>query len=186
MYPHYLAALAQGSASAAGPSSVVSVVVTLVILLLVLVSRVRGRELLTRRLFVGPLIILLLGAASVIPQLSASKSAPVHLHGIDYLVLGTDLALSVVIGSIRGFTVLIYPKDGTTWYRYGPVTVLLWFLSIALRIALGIIGAHHGAQPLATSGVVLFMFGLTLLIQNGIVAARAARSLAPAVAAGRR
>lgn len=185
MHPHHLAALAQGPASASGPSSVVSVAVTLVILLLVMVRRVRGRELLTRRLLILPFILLLLGAGSVIPQL-APKSAPVHLHGIDYLVLGTDLALSVVIGSVRGFTVLIYPKDGTTWYRYGPVTVLLWLLSIALRTALGIIGARHGAQPLVTSGVVLLMFGLTLLIQNSLVAARAARSLAPAIPAGRR
>lgn len=148
-------------------SGLVSVLVTLAILLLILVRRVRGQELRPQRLFVLPFLPVLLGVGAVAPQIGL-----VHLHGIDYTVLAADLALSVVIGAIRGRTVLIYQHAGTTWYRYGPLTVALWFLSIVLRVALGIYGAHHGATQLATSDVVLLMFGLTLLVQNAIVWAR--------------
>jgi hypothetical protein len=180
MYPHDVIALARHPVSTSGSASLVSIAVTLVILLLLLAKRVRGQELLPRKLIILPFIVLVLGVGAVVPQLAVSKSAPirfhdVHFHEIDYLVLAADLALSVIIGAIRGFTVQIYPKDGTISYRYRPVTVLLWFLSIALRAVLGIIGAHHGALPLVTSGIVLFMFGLTLLVQNIVVVARRGR-----------
>jgi hypothetical protein len=177
MYSHHVSTLASASTSASGSSSFPGVAVTLVIVLLLLAKRVRGQELLPGKLIVLPFILMLLGMGDVAAQLAASKSVPIHLHDvhfhdIDYLILATDLALSVGIGSIRGFTVLIYPRNGRIWYRYGPLTVLLWFVSIGLRTLLGIIGAHHGALPLVTSGIVLLMFGLTLLIQNIVVVAR--------------
>jgi hypothetical protein len=179
MYSHHVSTLASASTSASGSSSFLGVAVTLVIVLLLLAKRVRGQELLPGKLIVLPFIPMLLGLGDAAAQLAASKSVPIHLHDvhfhdIDYLILAADLALSVGIGFIRGFTVLIYPRNGTIWYRYGPLTVLLWFVSIGLRTLLGIIGAHHGALPLVTSGIVLLMFGLTLLIQNIVVVARRA------------
>jgi hypothetical protein len=174
MYSHHVSAVAQGSAGTSGAESLASVGFTLVILLLIVARRARGQELLPRKLIFFPFLPLLLGAAAVVPQLASPGSAPVHFREIDYLVLFTDLGLSAGIGSIRGFTVLIYPRNGTTWYRYGPLTALLWFLSFALRVLLGIIGAHYGALPLVTSNIVLFMLGLTLLVQNIIVIARRA------------
>jgi hypothetical protein len=106
--------------------------------------------------------------------------ASVELHPVDYAVIAVDLALTVVLAGARGFTVRIYPRDGTTCYRYGPVTVLLWCLSFALRIVLGVYAARYGAAPLATSGVVLLVLGLTLLIQNAIVVQRRSVSTPPA------
>jgi hypothetical protein len=142
---------------------------TAVVVLLVLAG-IRGRELRPRKLFIVPGVVVLLGIAALLPQLSG-RITP---HGIDAVLAVVDLALSVGLGAVRGRTVRIYLAAGTPWYRYGPVTVLLWGLSISLRFGLGVYGAHHGASPLVTSAGILLMLGLTLLAQNAIVFARAA------------
>lgn len=163
-----LAAPAGGSAAASIPT----VAATLVILLVILAKRVRGQRLQPHKLIILPLVPMILGVGEAIPLLVVPRLGIISLHGTDYVVLAVDLALSIAIGSVRGFTVRIYPQDGVTWYRYGPITVLLWCLSIALRVTLGIYGSQHGAIPLVTSDSVLVMLGLTLLIQNLIVIAR--------------
>ncbi|HVV19918.1 MAG TPA: hypothetical protein VHF06_10815, partial [Pseudonocardiaceae bacterium] len=153
-------------------AAIPTVVVTLVILSVILVKRVRGQQLRPRKLITTPLLPMILGVGEAIPLFADPQLGPVHLHGIDYVVLVVDVALSIAIGLARGFTVRIYPKNGTTWYRYGPVTVLLWVLSIVLRIVLGVFGSRHGATTLVTSDSVLVMLGLTLLIQNVTVHTR--------------
>ena len=175
MHPYHVGILAgPTSAAAAGGADAAAtptVAITLVILLLIVAKRVRGQRLRPHKLIILPLIPMLMGAGEAISLFADPRLGPIRLHGIDYLVLAVDLALSIAIGSVRGFTVRVYPKDGVTWYRYGPMTVLLWCLSITLRIALGIYGSHRGATPLVTSDSVLVMLGLTLLIQNVIVLA---------------
>jgi hypothetical protein len=69
--------------------------------------------------------------------------------------------------------VLIYPNEGAVWYRYGTATVVLWAVSIALRFALGALGAHFGGNELVTSASVLFMLGVSLISQNVVVLSRA-------------
>lgn len=174
MHPYQVGVLAGPAAAAAPPgaAAIPTVAVTLVILAVILVKRVRGQQLRPHKLITGPLIPLILGVGEAIPLFAVPQLGPIHLHGIDYVVLVVDVALSIAIGLARGFTVRIYPQDGATWYRYGPVTMLLWGLSIVLRIALGIYGSRHGATTLVTSDTVLVMLGLTVLIQNATVLTR--------------
>jgi hypothetical protein len=151
----------------AGPLPMV--IGTAVVVLLVLTG-IRGRELRPRKLFLLPGIVVLIGLAAVLPPLAGGRP----LHRIDALLAVADLALSIGLGAVRGRTVRIDLEAGASRYRYGPATVLLWGLSIALRFALGAYGARHGASPLVTDAGVLLMLGLSLLTQNTIVFARAA------------
>ncbi|MEU4525162.1 hypothetical protein AB0F52_41390 [Amycolatopsis sp. NPDC024027] len=152
-----------------GAGSVPMLIGTAVVVLLVLAG-IRGRELRPRKLFLLPGIVVLIGLAAVLPPLAGGRP----LHGIDAVLASADLALSIGLGAVRGRTVRIDLVAGVSRYRYGPATVLLWGLSIALRFALGAYGARHGASPLVTEAAVLLMLGLTLLTQNIIVFARAA------------
>jgi hypothetical protein len=151
----------------AGP---LPMVIGTAVVVLIVLTGIRGRELRPRKLFVLPGIVVLLGIAAILPQFAGR----VTLHGIDAVLAIVDLALSVGLGAVRGRTVRIYLAEGVPRYRYGPVTVLLWGLSITLRFALAAYGARHGASPLVTSASVILMLGLTLLTQNTIVFARAA------------
>ncbi|MEV0149456.1 MULTISPECIES: hypothetical protein [unclassified Nonomuraea] len=143
------------------------VFIGLFVVLVVVVTRMGGRELRPVKLLVLPIILLVAGLGPVLPLLPG-----VELHGIDYQLIAADLVVSVGLGVVRGFTVQIYPKLAATWYRYGPVSVALWCLSIGLRFLLGGYGAGHAATALATSASVIFMLGLTLLCQNVVVIAR--------------
>ncbi|MFI6600172.1 hypothetical protein ACIBHX_28345 [Nonomuraea sp. NPDC050536] len=164
LIPRTLAAAARDDAGAGQLPVIIGVVAVLVLV----VTRMSGKQLRPGRLLILPIVLAVVGLAPVVPQLLAG----VELHGIDYQVIAVDLTLSIGLGGVRGFTVQIYAKDATNWYRYGPVTVALWCLSIALRFAVGRYGAGHAATTLATSAGVIFMLGLTLLIQNVIVIAR--------------
>jgi hypothetical protein len=159
--------IATGAADGGSGAGLAPVIIGTVVLVGIVASRIRGRALRPRRLLIVPLILLVLGAIPVALQLGT-----VALQGIDYLIAGLDLALSVGLGAARGFTVRIYSHEATTWYRYGPATVLLWCLSIVLRFALGITGSHHGATTLTTSATVILFLGLTLAVQNTIIRTR--------------
>lgn len=150
-----------------GLGSIISPLVTLGIILLLLVTRVHGRRLQPTRLLTGDLILIAVGIGSSIPELHTTT-----LHGIDYLVGSADLIDSLIVGTIRGFTVRLYQRDGAPWYRYGPATVALWVLAILIRVALAILGSAHHASTLVTGGDLLFTLGLSLLCQNLVVARR--------------
>lgn len=110
-----------------------------------------------------------------IGQRPMERTAPeLHstLHRIDYLIGGIDLLDSLIVGTIRGFTVRLYQRDGAPWYRYGPATIALWLLSILIRVGLAILGSAHHASPLTEGSDLLFMLGLALLCQNVVVARR--------------
>jgi hypothetical protein len=148
-------------------SIVISPAVTLAIILLLVVTRVRGRRLEPVRLLVADLILIAVGIGESVPVLHNSS-----LHGTDYLIGGIDLLDSLIIGTIRGFTVRLYQRDGAPWYRYGAATVALWALSILIRIALATVASARHASPLIAGGDLLFMLGLALLGQNLVIARR--------------
>ncbi|MGH3164339.1 MAG: hypothetical protein ACRDN0_00405 [Trebonia sp.] len=159
-------------------SSAVPVVVTLAIILLLLVTRVRGRRLQPARLLVGPLVLIVIGIGSLIATGTGSSASVQHataLHGIDYLIGGVDLLDSLIVGTVRGFTIRLYQRDGVPWYRYGPVTVALWIFSILVRFALAILGSARHASPLTEGSDLLFMLGLALICQNVVVGCRHAQ-----------
>jgi hypothetical protein len=146
-------------------------------IIVLLVTRARGRPLEPARLLVGPLLLIAIGIGSSTPALHGATlhGATLHgaaWHGIDYLIVGLDLLDSLLVGTIRGFTVRLYQRDGAPWYRYGPVTIALWLLSILIRVGLVILGAAHHASPLAEGSDLLFMLGLALLCQNVVVVQR--------------
>jgi hypothetical protein len=153
-------------AAGAGPAP--AIVGLLVIVILVL-RRTRGQPLQPARLFLLPAILLGIGVLAALPA-----AGEAHLHAIDGAVIALDLLLSIGLGAVRGTSVLLYDQDGAPWYRYGTATVALWGVSIALRLLIGVLGAHQGASELATSAGVLFMLGLSLMTQNLVIVRRSA------------
>lgn len=123
-------------------NSVIPAAVDLGIILLLVVTRVHGRRLQPAAPLVSPLVLIAIGIGS-----SAAELHTTNLHGIDYLIGGIDLLDSLVVGTIRGFTVRLYQRDGAPWYRYGPATVALWLRSILIRVGLAILGSVHHASP---------------------------------------
>jgi hypothetical protein len=163
--------LAATGTSSAGPGALPGIIGLVVIVLLV-VSRTRGTPLRAAKLLILPVAVMAAGGLAAVATAASIKP---HLHAIDFVIIALDLVLSLGLGVARGVSVQLYRRDGAPWYRYGGVTVALWALSILLRLALAVFGAHHGASPLTASSLILFWLGVSLLTQNAVLLARAAR-----------
>jgi hypothetical protein len=120
-------------------------------------------------------VLIAIGIGSGIGS-SATESRTSTLHAIDYLIGGIDLLDSLVVGTVRGFTVRLYQRDGAPWYRYGPATGALWLLSILIRVPLAILGSAHRPSALTGGNDLVFMLGLALLCQNVVVVRRRIRA----------
>jgi hypothetical protein len=150
--------------------SAVQVLVYLAVAALVLV-RVIGRQVVgspvtVRSLVVTPAVLLVVGAAGtrdVLP--SASVGA--------LLLFGASIALG--------------ERDGTLFQRGTKLTLVLWLVTIALRVGFGFGGHLLGVDDRLASVSVALTVGLTIGAQNLAIWWRAQRLGVPmAAASGRR
>lgn len=158
------------SSTNSATTSVLSGVVSLVVLVLLLVRRARGQPLNVRRILTLAGVITVIGVVVAVSELNTTK-----FHSVDYVIGGIDLVDSLVLGTVRGFTVRIEDRDGALWYRYGPLTLAFWVVSIVIRVVLIVVGEAHHVSSLIAEGDLLFMLGIMLLCQNLVVAQRSVR-----------
>ncbi|MEL7977468.1 hypothetical protein AAG589_16515 [Isoptericola sp. F-RaC21] len=151
------------------------VLVGLVTLAVIVLVRLRARPVRVRRLVVGPCVVVLVGAFLLVPWVAAGTGSV----GATVVVALADLVLTVGLGVARGATVQVERgAAGRVEYRYTGLTVVLWVVSVALRFSLAGAGARLDAAPAVTEGSVLLALGISLLVQN-LVVARAARARQP-------
>lgn len=101
-----------------------------------------------------PLVIGFFGIQAVV---KAPPETPLALA-----VFSADVAAAALLGLARGATMRIWrAADGTWMRRATPVTLGLWAVSIAVRLALGLAG--HGQVPLET---ITFFLAITFAAQN--------------------
>ncbi len=163
----YLLAAHSTAGTTAHDNSVISAPATLAILGVLLLRRVREQRLQVRQLIIRPVILVALRWALCAPQLRTTT-----FHSGDLPIGAIDVLASLVLGTIRGFTVHISHHDGGVWYRYRWSTFVLWFVSILIRVALAIVGSAHHVSALIGGDDLLVLFGLSVLCQNLIVAGR--------------
>ena len=101
-----------------------------------------------------------------------------HLTGTDIGFLLICAVLGLASGSARAVTVLLYPRDGHLWMRYGWLTAAVWLASIALRIGL-VAGGHLAGVGLSSASSTMFTLGVSLLAEVALVGYRAARTGIP-------
>ena len=117
--------------------TVVLVVLVLAAVGYVLVSRIAGRPVNTRRLLVLPGVLTAMGAL----QLAGAVSAGIRPQDLGLLAVG--LAAAAGLGAARGATVAVSVRDGRPWLRYRAVTLALWAATVAVRVGLTVL-AHAG------------------------------------------
>ncbi|WP_027342712.1 hypothetical protein [Hamadaea tsunoensis] len=126
-------------------------------------GRMAGRPLRTRRLFVIPAILAVIGL---------TRLNGVHLTVMDIALLVVQVVLGLGLGALRGWTIHLYERDGFLWMRYRWTTVALWVLSIVVRLAFAFGGHMVGADD-GNSQVLMIGFGVSLLGEGLMVAWRA-------------
>jgi hypothetical protein len=143
----------------------------------VLLKRIAGEPLEGRRLVVLPIVLVIAGCS----QFSHS-----HLTPLDLTVLVVEGGVAVALGAVRGLTVRVYERNGHLWYRYRPLTLVVWLGSLLLR--LGQIAAAHalGADSNVLVKALLLILGLSLLGEALVVGKRAVATGIPFAPQGSR
>ncbi|HEX4253340.1 MAG TPA: hypothetical protein VH008_36100 [Pseudonocardia sp.] len=135
-----------------------STVVIVVLALGWVISRnLKGRFVATDKPYRLPLILIVIGA------IEFGQAQPT-ITPVAVLVIGADLLLTAVFGVARGYSIGLGTRDGYLYQRGGALTLLLWALSIAVRVGLEFVAKGLGAGTAATA-TVLLTFGISLVVQ---------------------
>lgn len=124
-----------------------------------------------------PLVLTAVGAYTLYQLGHGSK--PVTWTGADLTYIAIGLAVGVVLGAVRGFTLHIYDQGGTLMQRYRPLTALLWVVLIAVRIVMDLSATSLGVASAVAGGSILLMLGSSLLGEAAAVSLRVAGTAGP-------
>jgi len=107
-----------------------------------------------------PPLLVVIGVYAVVqahPTVTAAGAA----------LIGAELVATVVLGVLRGRAVSLTTRDGYLYLRGGTPALLLWLVSIGVRVGVEVYA--HGLGPatatLATSTIAL-SFGISLGVQG--------------------
>ncbi|HEX4361293.1 MAG TPA: hypothetical protein VH141_27405 [Pseudonocardia sp.] len=111
-----------------------------------------------------PLVLIVLGVVEF-------GQAHPAITPVAVLVIGADLLLTAALGAARGYSIQLSTRDGYLYQRGGAPTLLLWALSIAVRVGLEF-AAHSLGAGAAASGTVVLTFGVSLVVQAFVLQSR--------------
>ena len=145
------------------------IVLILALMAFMIWRRMAGQPLRAGRLILLPAVAVVLGLQEL-PGITFSAAT--------IGVLAVEGLTAVATGAARGATVGIYERDGHLWYRYRPLTVLIWLVIIPLRIGM-VVAATAAGVSLPTTGSLLVVLGFSFLAESGVIALRASRTGVP-------
>jgi hypothetical protein len=158
-------------------NTIVQVLIVVAVLGLLVSRRFRPRPIRgDRRRWQLPIALIAFGVYSMI-QLTRG-SHPISLTGTDLGYLAVGGAISAVLGLLRGTTVRIYREGGVLLQRYTAATAALWVATILVRLGIDAGAPSFGVAKTVAGASIMFMFGLSLLGESAVVAARTGGGLA--------
>lgn len=140
--------------------------VIVVAVIALIVKRFRGEPLNARDLVGPPLILCGLGVYQL------TKVDVVDTRDVLWLV-GASL-VGLLLGGVRGTTLVLFVKEGHLWQRYTAGTVLVWVLSLAVNFGVGHLAKLGGMHPEARQ--MTLSIGVGLLGEMIVVGLRALRT----------
>jgi hypothetical protein len=149
--------------------SLVQILLIIAIVVYVMARRMSGEPLQAKRLLILPL------AATVWGVYEVGKH---HLTTLDMTLLVAEAAVAVALGLARGYTIKVYECQGHLWYRYRPLTLVVWVATALIRVGMGF-GGHLLGSTLTPTASLLMMLGASFLGEAAVVGARAMRSGVP-------
>jgi hypothetical protein len=143
----------------------------------VIIKQLTGVILSMRNLWLIPGILLVFGCFSTFSALPKASGTEIGL-------LGADLAVLAALGVLRGGSTSLSIRDGFAFQKGSSVTVILWLVTIGVRVGFAVLGLHLGTAGALTSASIWLTLGLSIGLQNAVVYARA-RKLGLRIAANR-
>lgn len=134
----------------------------------VIIRQLRGNTPTTRGLMLLPGILIVLGILNCAAPLSKASAGELGL-------LGIDLVLLIVLGTARATTTRLTVRNGYAFQKGTTLTLILWLVTIAIRVGVTLVGDRLGVTGALTSASILLSLGLTVATQNAVVYLRIQR-----------
>jgi hypothetical protein len=134
----------------------------------VIFRQLRGYRLTARGLALMPAILVLLGGYRTLQALPQASGAEIAL-------LAADLVVLAVLGVVRASTTQVTERDGYAFQQGTKRTLLLWLVTIAVRIGFTVLGEELGAAGALTSASFALTLGVSIGVQNALAYTRAQR-----------
>src|SRR5690349_21268563 len=113
------------------PTSLVPVAIGLALIVFVIVRQILARPLNTLMLLGLPLLLVVFGAQNLAQQSG--------IAGSDAALLALNGALAIGLGALRALSMRVWVRDdGTAMVKGTIVTLALWLLSVAARVAMSV------------------------------------------------
>lgn len=139
----------------------VTILIAAVLIVFIIYQQVRTRPLNPRQLVVLPLFLAALGVVNLNQHPPASAAA----GG----ALAASVIIAVVLGIARGITTRVWWADGVLLRKGTVITLVLWVVSIGLRLLIGLVARRGGVPLSVTTGEIPLFLGVTLAAQNLVI-----------------
>lgn len=143
------------------------VVIAAVVVWRVVFRQLRGSMITVSGMVVMPGILLVVGLENCVGVLPAASGAEIAWFG-------ADLAALVVLGFGRAASTRVGTRDGFAFQKGTSLTLILWLVTVAVRIGLAVLG--HSAGSSLTSASMALSLGLSIGVQNLLIYTRARRA----------
>jgi hypothetical protein len=155
---------------------ILSYVIPVALVVWVVARQFAGRYVPAGRSLVLPLVLIVVGLGR-----------PTHVPWTTLAVVTVvgDVAMTAVLGVVRGYAIRLTLRDGFLYQRGGWLSVGLWVATIAARLAVALPFAHTSAGP-ALAATLTATFGVSLAAQFLVFNARVATDGRPIRPAGDR
>lgn len=147
---------------------IVNAALVLALVAFLLYRQTIARPVVARRLWLLPGILAVVGVLVV----ANVNKGQLSFTALTWIAI--DLAVSLVLGAIRGCFVRVYERDGVMWRQGGVITVSLWVLAIAVRVGIGYFAGKAGVGNVSEAALELAL-AASLLAQNAVIAYRGTR-----------
>lgn len=153
-------------------SLIVYAAIAVLVVWRVVFRQLRGSTITVRGLALFPGILLVLGIYNIAQALPRAAGSGLGL-------LGADLAVLLILGVARGGSTHLGLRNGVAFQKGTTLTLVLWVVTIAVRIGFAVVGARLHTGGTLTSASILLSMGLSIGVQNVIIFTRARRGQLP-------
>lgn len=123
-----------------------------------------GRFVTPGRSMVLPLVLVVWGLVQAV-------QADVRWGTLAVLVVAGDLVLTAALGAVRGAAIRLSLREGYLYRRGGVPSLVLWAVSIGVRVLVAVLAAGTSAGP-ATTATLTLGVGVSIATQYAVLAAR--------------
>ncbi|GAA3090973.1 hypothetical protein JOF29_006824 [Kribbella aluminosa] len=156
-------------------SAVIGILIGVLVLVRVIGRQVTGSLVTQKGLFLMPAILLGIGVLSLASVVHTATPGELAFLALDCVVL-------LGLGVARGASIRLTNTDQGLWQKGTTATLLLWLVTIALRVGTAFASAALWPHSPVGQATIALTIGLTIGAQNAMVYRRALATNVPLAA----